>query len=59
MELSALIPILIAALVLFVLWWALGKFLPATIHQITGVILGLVLLIYAVQRLGLLRGVSF
>ena len=58
MELSAIITFLVLALVLYLVWWILGKFLPPTPHQIVGVILGIVLLIAAVQRLGLFRGVS-
>lgn len=54
--LTALIPILLLAVVLLIVWWILGQFLPANINNVIGVIFGLVLLIVAIQKLGLLTG---
>jgi len=54
METSALIQILILALVLWLIWFVVGKFMPGTPATIIGVILGLILLVTAVNRMGLL-----
>lgn len=53
--LSTLITILIVALVLAVLYWIVRQFLPPNIANIVGVILGLILLIYALHALGLVK----
>lgn len=53
---ESLIAILIVALILFIIWWAVSKFLPGTVSQIIGIILGLILLLYALNRLGMLGG---
>ncbi len=54
--LTALISILILALVLWVVYFLVGKFLTGTPLQIVGIILGLVLLLFALKRLGLGAG---
>lgn len=47
--LTALITLLIVALVMFLVWWIIGKFITGTPHQIIGIILGLILLLYALR----------
>jgi len=50
---EALISILIVALVLFVVWWAVGLLVKnGTIMNVIGIVLGLVLLLYALDKLG-------
>jgi hypothetical protein len=46
---TALITLLIVALVMFLVWWIIGKFITGTPHQIIGIILGLILLLYALR----------
>jgi hypothetical protein len=46
---TALITLLIVALVVFLVWWIIGKFITGTPHQIIGIILGLILLLYALR----------
>ena len=54
---TTLITLLILALVLFLVWYVVGMFIKdARIMQIIGVILGLILLLYALNALGLLGG---
>lgn len=53
---EALIYILIAGLILWVIWWLVGKFIQGTPHQVIGIILGLILLLYAVRQLGFSDG---
>ncbi len=48
-----IIPILILFLVLFVIYWAVGKFIQGTPHQVIGIILGVIFIIYALKQLGL------
>jgi hypothetical protein len=49
---ESLIYILIAALILWVIWFVVGKFIQGTPHQIIGIVLGLILLLYALHQLG-------
>lgn len=55
---QSLIAVLVAALVLFLIYWVAGKFIQGTPLQIIGVILGLIFLVFALQRLGLLSSIS-
>jgi hypothetical protein len=52
---QSLIVLLILALVLYLIWWLVGKFMSGTPHQIIGIILGLILLLYALKLFGLLN----
>lgn len=53
--LGLLITIIILALILYVVFWALGQIaLPQPIRTIIVVVIALVLLVYLVQRFGLL-----
>ncbi len=52
---QSLIILLILALVLYLVWWLVGKFMSGTPHQIVGIILGLILLLYALRLFGLLN----
>lgn len=54
---ESLIAILIVALVLWLIYFLLGKFVQGTPHQIVGIILALILLGYALNRLGVLNSV--
>lgn len=56
---ESLIAILIVALVLFVLYWLVGKFVTGLPLQIVGIVLGLILLLYALKRLGLINSIGF
>ncbi len=49
---SALISLLLLALVMLLVWWILAKFLPAVASQIIGVIFGILLLIRALPLFG-------
>lgn len=51
---QTLIVLLILALVLYLIYFVVGKFIQGTPLQIIGIILGLVFLLYALQQLGLL-----
>lgn len=48
---SALITFLVVALVLYLIWYLVGLFITGRPHQIIGIILGLILLLYAFQFL--------
>ncbi len=50
----ALIYLLIAALVLWIVYFLVGKFVQGTPLQIVGIILGLILLLYALNLFGVL-----
>ena len=52
---TTLIGLLIVALVLWLVYWGVGKFMSGTPYQIVGVILGLVFLLYALRSLGILN----
>jgi hypothetical protein len=52
---QSLIILLILALVLYLIWFIVGKFITGTPHQIIGIILGLILLLYALRLFGLLN----
>lgn len=49
---SALITLLIIALVLYLIWYVCGMFIKGQPHQIIGIILGLIFLLYALNTLG-------
>jgi hypothetical protein len=49
---TALISLLIAALILYVVWYVVGLFLSGVPHQIIGIILGLILLMYGLKVFG-------
>lgn len=51
--LTALLTILIVALVLIILYWLLGKLCGGVPLQVIGVILALILLLFALKKLGL------
>ena len=46
---QSLIVLLILALILYLIWFIVGKFITGTPHQIIGIILGLILLLYALS----------
>jgi len=48
--------LLIVALILWLVWYIVGMFLPGKPHQIIGIVLGLIFLLYAMQALGVLGG---
>jgi hypothetical protein len=50
---ATLITLLIVALVLYLIWYLVGMFIKGQPHQIIGIILGLIFLLYALQVLGL------
>ena len=50
---STLITLLILALILYLIWYVVGMFVKGQPHQIIGIILGLILLLYALNALGL------
>ncbi len=49
---TALITVLIAALVLWVIYFLVGKFITGLPLQIIGIILGLILLLFALKEFG-------
>lgn len=52
---TSLIMLLIIALVLYLVWYLVGLFITGTPHQVIGIILGLVLLLYALKLFGILN----
>lgn len=52
---QSLIVLLIIALILYLIWWIVGKFITGTPHQIIGIVLGLILLLYALKLFGILN----
>lgn len=54
--LEALITLLILGLVLYLIWWFVGKFITGFPYQVIGIILGLIWLIWALKTLGLFGG---
>lgn len=50
---ASLISLLVVALVLLVIWWVVGMFITGRPHQIIGIILGLILLLYALNIFGI------
>lgn len=50
---TTLIYLLIAALILYIIWYLVGLFISGTPHKIIGLILGLILLLYALRLLPL------
>ena len=52
---QSLIILLILALILYLIWFIVGKFITGTPHQIIGIILGLILLLYALKIFGILN----
>lgn len=56
--LSFLIWIIVVALVVYLLFWVLGQIpMPQPIRTVIVVLVALVLLVYLVQRFGLLAGI--
>jgi hypothetical protein len=53
---SALIQILVVAIVLLVLWWILSQFMPPKIANVIAVLFGVILLVYALKALGIIGG---
>jgi hypothetical protein len=49
---GVLISLLIIALVLYLIWYVCGMFIKGQPHQIIGIILGLIFLLYALSVLG-------
>ncbi len=47
-----IIAILIVFLLLFVVYWLAGKFTSGVPHQVIGVVLAIVFVVYALNRLG-------
>lgn len=54
-----IIAILVVFLVLFLIYWAVGKFITGLPHQIIGIILGVIFLVYALKRLGVANSLDF
>ncbi len=50
---AILITLLIAALILYLIWYICGMFIKGRPLQIIGIILGLIFLLYALQSLGI------
>jgi uncharacterized membrane protein len=50
--LTSLISLLIVALVLWIIYFIVGKFIQGTPLQIVGIILGLILLLYGLRIFG-------
>ena len=53
---ATLITLLIVALILYVIWFIAGMFIKGQAHQIIGLILGLIFLLYALQQIGIFGG---
>jgi hypothetical protein len=55
---ATLLTLLIIALILYLVWYICGLFIKGQPHQIIGIILGLIFLLYALQMLGIFHGVT-
>ena len=53
---TTLITLLIIGLILYLIWLVVGMFITGRAHQIIGVILGLIFLLYCLNALGFLGG---
>jgi hypothetical protein len=51
-----LILVLLIGLVLWLIFFVVGKFIQGTLLQIIGIVLGLIFLLTALKQMGLLRG---
>ena len=49
---ATIITLLILALVLYLVWYVVGMLIKGQPHQIIGIILGLIFLLYALNALG-------
>jgi hypothetical protein len=49
---AVLISLLILGLVLYLIWYICGLFIKGQPHQVIGIILGLIFLLYALNQLG-------
>ncbi len=47
-----ILAILIVFLILFLIYWCVGKFITGTPLTVIGIILGIIFLIYALKQLG-------
>jgi len=50
---SSLVSVLLVALIAWVLWYIIGQFITGPPHQIIGMVIGLLVLLYALQLFGL------
>lgn len=50
---TALLTFLVVALIVYLVWYLIGLFIQGTPHQVIGIILGVILLIYALKLFGL------
>jgi ABC-type multidrug transport system permease subunit len=55
---SGLIALLIIGLILFLIYYVCGLFIKGQPHQVIGIILALIFLLYALHAFGLLGGVA-
>jgi hypothetical protein len=51
---ASLITLLVLALVLYLIWYVVGMFIKGQPHQIIGIILALIFLLYALSVIGVL-----
>lgn len=51
---ASLLLLVIVGLILYLIYYVLGLFIPGRPHQIIGVILALIFLLYCIQALGLI-----
>lgn len=54
---STIIAILLAALILWVVYYLVGLFVSGKPHQVIGLVLAVIFLIFALGRLGFVSGV--
>jgi hypothetical protein len=55
---TTIIYLLIVGLVLWLVYFVVGKFMSGTPYQIIGIILALIFLLYALNALGILTGIG-
>jgi hypothetical protein len=53
---ESLILLLVVGLILFLIYFVVGKFAPGTPHQIIGIVLAIIFLLIALKQWGLLGG---
>jgi hypothetical protein len=50
---ATIITLLVLGLILYLVWYVVGLFIKGQPHQVIGIILGLIFLLYALYALGL------
>ena len=55
---STLLTLLIVGLIVWLIWYLIGMVIGGRPHQIIGVVFAIIYLLWVMQRLGLISGIS-